>query len=451
MPVYRSISIKLHSQFDIEAFPEYVPRPRSYYLSCGVPSPVHTPLFDDAATSTCSVYIRAFPGSQFWLSYAVFPPVPADQHFLFKLYINGAHVVSWSTGKEEGWKGKTMFALFEVDDGDGRKRVEKRVLCFGKGHGGGNGVGVDDCFDENTSLEVRVHRALGRTRVEREVEEYGATKHGKDEKGIRCVCLLAFCVRCDTDKCSLVNAGLAGSGHPKRFYKFALVDPVDKPYVTFRYYYRTREQIREMGLSEDEVVEDGESNELSVIEPCNTVDKLSGEEEVGNVTHIQARHDGAKVPPSSPHKTHMFTGSPIIRGGGLSNRSHEEDPATSRLGLGRMPSNYRLSVPPSCVFDPPQTSRRALRTLPQKCDPATETGYQPHPVYPIDEWERKTPSPVQSLRETISTPTFGRSTKGRLTPTNWFNAVAGAWRRRATPSSDDGSRTASRNDSRGIH
>ncbi|KAF2449996.1 hypothetical protein P171DRAFT_461041 [Karstenula rhodostoma CBS 690.94] len=436
MPVYRSISIKLHSQFDIETFPEYVPRPRSHYLSRGVPTPAHTPPFDDAATSTCSVYIRAFPSSQFWLSYAVFPPVPAEQHFLFKLYVDGAHVVSWSTGKEEGWKGKTMFALFEVEDEEGRKRVEKRVLCFAKGDGTGDRGGVEGCFDEKTCLEVRVHRALGRKRVQRQVEEHRATEHGSDERGIR--------------RSSLVNAGLAGSGHPKRFYKFALVDPVDKPYVTFRYYYRTREQIREMGLSEDEVVEDGESNELSVIEPCNTDDRLSDEAEVGKVAHIQARYDGANVPPGNPHKTCMSTGSPSIRVGWLSNPSDEHDPATSRLGLGRALSDYRLAVPPSCTFDPPQPSQRALCTLPQKRDPAADTSYQPHPIYPIDEWERKTPSPVQSLRATISTPTFGRSTKSRLTPTGWLNAVADAWRRRATPSSDDGSRTASRNDSRGV-
>ncbi|KAL5416794.1 hypothetical protein PMIN04_008018 [Paraphaeosphaeria minitans] len=431
MPVYRSISLKLHSQFDIETFPEYIPRPRSFYASRNIPIPASTPPFDDAATSTCTVYIRAFPASQFWLSYAVLPPIPADQHFLFKLFVDGEHVVSWGTGRKEGWKGKTVFALFEVEDGEGRKRIEKRVLCFAKGDG--DGGGVEGCFDEGRCLEVRVHRALGRKRVEREVQEHEATERGNGESGV-----------------SLVNAGLAGSGHPKRFYKFALVDPVDKPYATFRYYYRTREQIREMGLSEDDVVEDGESNELSVIEPCSTNDKQGGEAEDGYVVDMQARQDGADDPPRSPHKTHMSTENLRIRGGGSSKDHGEHETATSPVGLGRRPSDYRLSVPPACIFDPPQPSPRALQTLPQKRDPASDTSYQPHPVYPIDEWERKTPSPVQSLRQTISTPTFGHSTKSRLTPTGWLNAVAGAWRRRATPSSDDGSRTASRSDSRGV-
>lgn len=184
MPVYRSISLKLHSQFDIETFPEYVPRPRSFYLARGIPNtPKSTPAFDDATTSTCSVYIRAFPNSQFWLSYAVFPPVPEDQHFLFKLFINGKHLVSWSTGKDEKWKGKTMFALFEVDDGEGKKGFEKRVLCFAKESEGRGSL--EECFDEEKCLEVRVYRALGRERVEREVQEYNATAYGRNESGIR--------------------------------------------------------------------------------------------------------------------------------------------------------------------------------------------------------------------------------------------------------------------------
>lgn len=204
-----------------------------------------------------------------------------------------------------------------------------------------------------------------------------------------------------------------------------------------------------MGLSEDDFIEDGESCELPIIEPGNTDDEQSDGAEGDETTHIHATHDGANDPPSSPHKQSM-SGSPKIRGGGSGRDSDEHASATSRHGLGRTPSNYRLSVPPACVLNPTQPSHQAMSVLPQKRDPAVDTGYQPHPIYPIDEWERKTPSPVQSLRQTISTPTFGQRTKSRLTPTGWFNAVAGAWRRRAAPSSDDGSRTASRNDSRGV-
>lgn len=184
MPIYRSISIKLHSQFDIETYPEFIPRSQSYYTSIGLEAPANAPVFDDEQTSTCNVYVPVYPNSQFWISYAILPPVPDDQLFLFKLYINGAHVVSWSTGKEERWMGKTMFALFEMEDDDGKKKVEKRVLLFTPPKDGRWGD-VDDVWDEKSCLEIRVHRALARQRIERVVEEYETTEFGKCERGIR--------------------------------------------------------------------------------------------------------------------------------------------------------------------------------------------------------------------------------------------------------------------------
>ena len=37
----------------------------------------------------------------------------------------------------------------------------------------------------------------------------------------------------------LVNGGLVHPKHPRRYYKYALLDPLDQPFATFRYYYRT--------------------------------------------------------------------------------------------------------------------------------------------------------------------------------------------------------------------
>ncbi|KAF1979429.1 hypothetical protein BU23DRAFT_586619 [Bimuria novae-zelandiae CBS 107.79] len=434
MPNYRSISIKLHSQFDIETYPEFLPRPHSHYVSRGIPTPATVPVFEDSQTSTCSVYVPVYANSQFWLSYDISPPVPDDQHFLFKLYINGAHVVSWSTGKEDKWKGKTMFALFEMEDDDGRKRVEKRVMCFTAPKDGRWGD-VENVWDEKARLEIRVHRALGRKRAERVVEEYGTTEHGKCEKGI-----------------SLMSAGRAGSEQPKRFYKFALIDPADKPYATFRYFYRTWAQLRELGLSEYEtdVVEDGESNQLSVIEPDDRGVSQRSEscysQDVAQEGSYHPFHDGADDCPCSPREAYISTGSPKKRTSGFRRRLDDHE-RTRRIG--------RLSVPPSCKLDPPKHPSRHMPTIPQKHDAAAahNTSYQPHPIYPLNDWEMRTPSPVQSMRETISTPTLVRRTKRGFTPTGWLNAIGNAWRRRATPSnlsSDDGSRATSRGDSRGV-
>src|ERR1700755_400102 len=123
MPTYRSINLELHSQFDIETLPEFFPRPQSYYAGRG--NSTHIPSPFDEKTSTCSVYISVIPASQFWIVYSISPPIPEEQQFLFKLFINGAHIVSWSTGRSDNWKGRTMFALYEREEGgDGKKRVE---------------------------------------------------------------------------------------------------------------------------------------------------------------------------------------------------------------------------------------------------------------------------------------------------------------------------------------
>ncbi|CAO2653332.1 Nn.00g027430.m01.CDS01 [Neocucurbitaria sp. VM-36] len=285
MPNYRSINIALHSQFDVETLPEYYPAPRGDYLDRGITGFTPELISDD--TSTCSVYIPVLPGSTFWISYSVSPPVPDGHYFLFKLYINGAHIVSWSAGREESWKGKTMFGLYErLEEEEGKMKVEKRVLCFtppNKSDGKWNDV--TDVFDESACVMIKVHRANGRKRREREMEEYDKTQHARDVKGV-----------------NLVNAGRAGAKHPKRFYKFSLIDPVDQPFATFRYYYRTWDQLQNLGLLDEEWNGDaGEDNDLSIIEP-NEASVL--EVEGNSSSHVLSKESNASRPlPTIPQKS----------------------------------------------------------------------------------------------------------------------------------------------------
>lgn len=183
MPTYRSINVELHSQFDVETLPEYAPQPQSYYESQGISDKVPASIDDE--TSTRSVYVPVLPGSQFWISYAVSQPISADQHFLFKLFINGAHITSWSSGKNEGWKGKTMFALYEREDAEGKKMVEKRALRFTPpDQDDGEWKDVINAFDEEAYLEIRIHRAHDRKRIGREFEQYEKTAHSSRRRGI---------------------------------------------------------------------------------------------------------------------------------------------------------------------------------------------------------------------------------------------------------------------------
>lgn len=260
----------------------------------------------------------------------------------------------------------------------------------------------------------------------------------------------------------MTSAGRAGSEHPKRFYRFELIDPVDKPFATFRYYYRTWAQIGELGLSED-VVEEGELNDLSVIEPDDTSIKRASDADIHLIERQQSDellhspYDSVDDDQSSDDQAKFQTGSPRKRTTGLRRRPADVTRAPTRLNMSRASSDYRLSVPPSHESHPPELSPRPVPIVPQKQSPARieDLDYQHRPpVYPMDDWERRTPSPVQSMRETISTPTMVRRTKRGIMPTGWLSAIGHAWRRRGTSShvpSDDGSRAASRSDSRGVH
>ena len=166
MPTYRSITISLISQFDILTIPEFAP-----------PTTPNDP-FSNAPTlvnpdqSLVSVYIPTYPSSQFWLSYSISPPHPPKLLYYFKLYLNGNLVVSWGCGKDDDYRGKTMFGLFKPyrTSGlakDGAAALERRVLCFCPDIASPDHAITDDL---NDVMEIRVFRSKARKRIEPEVK-----------------------------------------------------------------------------------------------------------------------------------------------------------------------------------------------------------------------------------------------------------------------------------------
>jgi hypothetical protein len=147
MPTYRGITLTLHSQFDILPLPEYALPPASPLTIAGDADVPH-------------ILTPFLPGSHFWLSYTIAPPVPTSQFFLFKLSINGKKLVSWCAGGEEGYEGKVVCGLFEGGNG---VWVERRAFRFAMDGGREDGGGC---------IEVDVHRAGGRRRVARRVEPW---------------------------------------------------------------------------------------------------------------------------------------------------------------------------------------------------------------------------------------------------------------------------------------
>lgn len=140
-----------------------------------------------------------------------------------------------------------MFGLY--DSGDcwmGETGVERRILCFGRGAKPGENTAVD----QNDVMEIKIYRAKGRMRIKARVDKIqDATRGAESVKGpihnvpesIRQAMALLQCnATTKTDNYqSLISAGFLTRRDPQRFYKYALLDPMDKPFATFHYYIRT--------------------------------------------------------------------------------------------------------------------------------------------------------------------------------------------------------------------
>jgi hypothetical protein len=153
MPLFRAITVTIHTPFAIDGLPE-------------------TPLTALRTTKTvaeeenkcASVFVPAHPQSLFWLSYSAESPADERSFFVFKLFINRQHVVSWCCDEGQTWKGKVQFALYKrsrEDDIVGGKGMEKRVLQFGN---------VGPGHDEDRCVEVRAYRANAKVRIPRQLD-----------------------------------------------------------------------------------------------------------------------------------------------------------------------------------------------------------------------------------------------------------------------------------------
>jgi len=244
---------------------------------------------------------------------------------------------------------------------------------------------------------------------------------------------------------SLVNAGRANSEHPKRFYRVALIDPTDRPFATFRYFYRTWDQLYEIDVVEENQSEyAGTETEYSIIEPGSPGDANS-----------EALSGSG---PGTPRRARIVNGDGLMRDiSDLHAQTFDDSPTPRRSEFKVTPPQARNSescVPPPVQLDPPKFSLKfspqKLLTRDKKEHMPVEMESKPPGRYPMDEWVVRTPSPVKSMREGISTPPL--TPRKGFTATGIFNAITNTLRRRGGPgsesSADNGSRSTSRNASR---
>ncbi|CAO1599843.1 hypothetical protein XANCAGTX0491_003554 [Xanthoria calcicola] len=238
MPVYRNITINLVSQFDILNIPEYAP-------PATPDDPFSPPAFADNSLVTC--YVPTYPLSQFWFSYSISPPHPPKALYYFKLFINGASIVSWGCGEKDGFKGRTMYGLY--DSGGrwmGMPDVAARAFTF-----------VDDATTQRSMsntlaqvMEIRVYRARGRKRIRPKLEDFSAVvvRSGNQLPSSQTKSSKAQSQNIKGG-INMADAGLLPDDHPYRYYTYSLLDPLDMPYSTFRWYYRTWAQLEALGVT----------------------------------------------------------------------------------------------------------------------------------------------------------------------------------------------------------
>ncbi|EME87389.1 uncharacterized protein MYCFIDRAFT_75249 [Pseudocercospora fijiensis CIRAD86] len=241
MPSYQGIRVSLQSQYDALVLPEYSP-PTS---AASHQSSEQTAKAVADSNHVAEVYVPMYAGSQFWILYScprpdvTSPPKDKDttRFYYFKLVINGKVVLSWGCGAENDFSGRVTFGLYESEvAGFGGVTVEKRGFFFPAGKD------VDRKGMLADSFEIRVYRAKGRRRVESSYE---------------------LCTTTDSKSVYFRPSGPVKRCDPKRFYTYALIDPVDTPYATFSYNFRTGGQlkaIRNGGLETPEKATDKGSN-----------------------------------------------------------------------------------------------------------------------------------------------------------------------------------------------
>ncbi|KAF2773770.1 hypothetical protein EJ03DRAFT_68719 [Teratosphaeria nubilosa] len=224
MPTLNDITVTLQSQYDALAIPEFAskdallndasPTPtRQYYVSDGEDEARASAIEPILPTDKQSIdaYIPTYPSSQFWICYQC-PGFQSDivegvGYYYFKFIVGDRCFLSWGSGAEDSWCGKTMFGLFDGGtDFEGRQMVERRGLFFAH----------DFYLAGDETFEIRVFRAKARRREKTSHEVFDENLNGG---GL-----------------SIHNVGRVRRGEPQRLYTYALIDAVDEPYSTFRYH-----------------------------------------------------------------------------------------------------------------------------------------------------------------------------------------------------------------------
>ncbi|EXJ92497.1 hypothetical protein A1O3_01049 [Capronia epimyces CBS 606.96] len=219
MVKFRGIEVCIISQFDICRLPEFrYPKPyqpADPFQVQGQGS--HAP--EEATSSpspTASCYVPVYPGSQIWFEYTIDGPHPPGAAYFFKMFLNGRAITAWDCTAKHGFHGKMMYNLVPggVDPMTGETGVRRQALKFGAGSEERAGGGL-----QGDLIQINVHRIEHRKRIRDLQHGLGSVDiNSNNAVGLR---------------------GLLEPGFRPRRYQYQLLDRVDMPYATFRFYCRS--------------------------------------------------------------------------------------------------------------------------------------------------------------------------------------------------------------------
>ncbi|KAI4744936.1 hypothetical protein E4T50_04706 [Aureobasidium sp. EXF-12298] len=361
MPAAEGIVLMLESQFDADTIPE-----------AAIPVS-HTTHATDG-TRLVDVYVPSYLASQFWISYTINPAMlaPAQapaKYIFFKLILDGQCIVSWGVGEAEEWKGKTMWAFFRGEDHGGWRTVDKRAFFF-------RPTGEDQDFD------ILAYRARGRRRACRQFDEMPPM----GEQGF-----------------DLVNWGRLKEHHPQNFHQYALLDPLDQPYATFRYHIRGGPHVHAHNSHLDLSRTSSSSCISAVNESSGLAEEIQDASRLRRLSYpptICLVPTSSRTEPSSPTKLDA------------------ESPAPPELGMSI------LDPEPSIPIENPPESEQLFPT-----DPQPDTINSTEAV--IRKQSVQTPTPLGTEQHITDTPPSSLRRRSGAKIKEWFGSIS---KRRATRS-----------------
>lgn len=174
------------------------------------------------SANTVAVTIPIYKGANFYFDYSVDGPHPPSAIYYFKLSYKDQNLVSWDTTDRVNWAGKTTMALQYIgnDPFTGQSVVQRNQFQFTTNPS--TNIHANDEYIDVTMHRVE-HRKVMNVQASKAVQatpdSVNANSHGGAMK--------------------LQNGGVLEAAAAKKYYQYQLVDPLDTPYVRFRFYLRT--------------------------------------------------------------------------------------------------------------------------------------------------------------------------------------------------------------------